>query len=129
MPNATVSSDMQHCIDECMSCHQICQQTAMVHCLDAGDMHVEPEHFRLMIGCAEICRTAASLMLSRVPLHEAVCAACAEICDACAESCESIGDMDECAVACRRCAASCRAMASGATPQTSTGYASQAGTH
>jgi hypothetical protein len=89
----------------------------MNHCLEAGGKHVEPTHFRLMINCAEICRTAADFMLSNSPLHARICAACAEVCDACAQSCEQVGDMDECVQVCRRCAESCRKMAGGASAQ------------
>lgn len=105
---------MQPCIDACGYCHEICLQTAMTHCLAVGGKHVEAGHFRLMINCAEICQTAANLMLSGSAHHAAVCAACADICDACADSCEQIGDMDGCVEACRECAESCREMA-GAT--------------
>jgi hypothetical protein len=104
---------MQHCIDDCLHCHRTCLQTAMNHCLEAGGRHTEPEHFRLMINCAEICRTSAGFMLSSSSMHGPVCAACAEVCHACAESCEQIGDMDECVQACRTCMESCRQMAQG----------------
>ena len=83
----------------------------MNHCLEHGGKHVEPRHFRLMMNCAEICRTAADFMLSGSELHDKVCAVCADVCEACAQSCESIGGMDECVQACRLCAQSCREMA------------------
>ena len=46
-------------MEKCLECYSICRETAMNHCLEAGGQHVEPEHFRLMASCAEICRTAA----------------------------------------------------------------------
>lgn len=101
---------MRACIDACTECHQICLQTAMTHCLAMGGKHVEANHFRLMMGCAEICQTSANFMLSGSRMHGAICAACAEICEACARSCEEVGDMDACSSACRHCAESCRAM-------------------
>ncbi|HZW21310.1 four-helix bundle copper-binding protein [Noviherbaspirillum sp.] len=107
------SSAMQHCIDDCLHCYRTCLQTAMNHCLEAGGRHTEPEHFRLMMHCAEICRTSAEFMLGSSPLHAPVCAACAEVCHACAQSCEQIGEMDECVQACRACMESCRQMAEG----------------
>jgi hypothetical protein len=118
---------MQHCIAECVSCYQTCQHEAMNHCLEAGGKHVEPAHFRLMIDCAEMCRTSAHFMLSGSAYHHVTCGACAEICEACAKSCEQVGEMDECVQACRRCAESCRQMSgrsashglSGSTSQTS----------
>lgn len=105
------SHDMQACIDACSHCHQICLQTAMNHCLESGGKHLEPEHFRLMINCAEICQTSLNFMLSGSGLSDHVCGVCARICDACAESCEKLDGMEECARACRKCAESCRSMA------------------
>ena len=106
-----MSSRMQQCVDDCMECYRSCKQEAMNHCLETGGKHVEPTHFRLMVSCAEMCRTAADFMLSSSELHGRVCAACAEVCEACARSCEQVGDMAECVEICRRCADSCREMA------------------
>lgn len=103
---------MDDCIAACQRCHQTCLHMAMTHCLDQGGKHVEPEHFRLMINCAEICQTSANFMLSQSALHEVICAACAEVCTACADSCEQVGDMDDCVRACRECAQRCEAMGS-----------------
>ncbi|TRW91262.1 four-helix bundle copper-binding protein [Candidatus Methylobacter oryzae] len=104
---------MQSCIEDCMNCHQVCLQTAMNYCLNTGGKHVEPEHFRLMMNCAEICQTSANFMLSNSRFHMRTCAVCAEICEACAADCRQIGGMDECVQACQNCAESCRQMASG----------------
>ena len=109
-----LSQEMQDCIAECLRCYQTCKRDAMNHCLDTGGKHVEPEHFRLMTSCAEICRTAADFMLANSSLHGRTCAVCAEVCEACADSCAQVGDMDECMQACRQCAESCRKMAGAA---------------
>jgi hypothetical protein len=106
-----ISKAMQSCIQECLSCYQICLGTAMTHCLETGGEHVEPKHFRLMMACAEICRTSAHFMLLNSPHHKHTCKECAEICDECAADCERIGDMEGCVTACRKCADSCRKMA------------------
>lgn len=106
-----ISEGMRRCIDECLSCHRVCLGMAANHCLELGGKHTEPGHFRLMMACAEICRTAADFMLIGTELHRRTCAVCAEVCEACARSCEQVGDMDECVHACRRCAESCREMA------------------
>ena len=106
-----ISPEMRSCIDECLRCYQACLGTAMTHCLEQGGKHVEPGHFRLMMACAEICRTSAHFMLIGTPHHKHTCAECAEICEECAKSCEQVGDMPECVEACRRCAESCRRMA------------------
>ena len=105
------SPEMRACIDECLRCYAICLGMAMNHCLEAGGEHVEPRHFRLMMACAEICRTSAHFMRISSEHHKHTCAECAEICAQCASDCERLGDMQECVEACRRCAESCRMMA------------------
>ena len=106
-----MSDEMRRCIDECLGCHRVCATEAAQHCLEAGGRHVEPRHFRLMLACAEICRTSAYFMEIGAELHQRTCAVCAEVCEECARSCEQVGEMDECVQACRRCAESCRQMA------------------
>jgi hypothetical protein len=106
-----VSAEMKNCIEACLDCYQTCLGTASGHCLETGGEHTEPKHFRLMLACAEICRTAAHFMLLGSDHHKHVCRECAEICSECATDCERIGDMQECVDACRRCAESCRQMA------------------
>ena len=106
-----MSPEMQSCINECLRCYQSCFGMAMTHCLEQGGKHVEPSHFRLMIACAEICKTSANFMLMNSPHHKHTCRECAEICEECARSCEQAGDMQDCVEACRRCAESCRKMA------------------
>jgi hypothetical protein len=109
---AALPADMQRCIDECLHCHRVCLGMASQHCLVKGGDHVEPAHFRLMLACAEICRTTASFMMIGTDLHSRLCALCADVCMACADSCVEVGDMDRCVEACRRCANACRQMAS-----------------
>ena len=105
------NDDMGRCIEQCLACWRSCQETAVQHCLPLGGKHTEPDHFRLMLDCAEICRTAAAMMANGSQYHAATCGICAEICRACAASCRAIGDMDECVDACERCADSCEQMA------------------
>lgn len=105
-----MSSEMQACIDACLRCYQSCVGHAMTHCLEAGGKHTEPKHFRLMIACAEICRTSAHFMLMNSEHAKHLCKECAEICEECAKSCEEVGDMQECVLACQACAESCRRM-------------------
>ena len=111
MPTSTTQiPGLEDCIEACQRCQQVCLETAMTQCLEQGGKHVEAEHFRLMLNCADLCHTAANFMLSRSMQHAAVCAVCADVCTACADSCEQIGDMDECARVCRDCAQRCQAM-------------------
>lgn len=105
-----MSSEIKACIEECLRCHSMCLGTASHHCLERGGKHVEPAHFRLMLACAEICRSAADMMLVGAEQHKRVCAICADVCQACAKSCEAVGDMQECIEACQRCEESCRRM-------------------
>ena len=105
--------DMQECINHCLECHRVCEETA-AYCLQMGGKHVEPAHLRLMRDCAQICITSADFMLRGSNLHPQVCGVCAETCMRCAESCEKFSDdtqMEACAETCRRCAESCREMA------------------
>ena len=99
------------CIEACLACHRTCLTMAMQHCLERGGEHVAPDHFRLMIACAEICASAARFMMIGTPHHRHVCAECAEICAECAEACARMDGMAPCAEACRRCAEACRRMA------------------
>ena len=101
----------QACMDVCSQCHQTCLHAAMQYALPAGGKHVDPDHFRLLMNCAEICQTSANFQLSDSVFCAPVCRVCAEICEACAKSCEEVGDMDDCIQACRECAACCRGMA------------------
>ena len=105
------ASEMKSCIEACQRCSAICLGTAMNHCLEAGGQHTEPQHFRLMMACAEVCRASAALMLIGSPSHRLQCDVCARICEECAADCERIGGMDECVQACRACAGECRQMA------------------
>jgi hypothetical protein len=85
---------LNRCVETCLSCYQSCLHTAMNECLVAGGPHLEPSHFRLMMVCAEMCRTAAHVMLTRSMHHRMVCRPCAEICAECAQDCEQIGGME-----------------------------------
>lgn len=104
---------LQHCIENCTRCHQICL-SIIRHCLEKGGSHSQPQHIRLLQDCAEICQTSANFMLRQSPLHHHTCRVCSEICQLCADDCERMGDdpkMKECAQVCRTCAQSCAEMA------------------
>ncbi len=108
MADDPMHEEMRACMEDCEYCHRVCLHMAMTHCLEQGGQHTEPLHFRLMLGCAEVCSTTANALLSGFEMHAQLCAASAEICRACAASCEQIGeDMRECVDACIRCAESC----------------------
>lgn len=109
-----LSSEMQRCIQLCTECSNTCQQT-VAYCLQLGGQHAEINHIRLLLDCAELCRTCDDMMLRGSPSAAQVCGVCATVCQQCAESCERVGSGDArlkaCADLCRRCADSCRQMA------------------
>jgi hypothetical protein len=105
-----VGAEMKKCIEACERCHNICTQAAFRECLELGEKHVEPLHFRLMSDCSEICNLTANFMLRGSYFHAQSCQFCAAICEACAQSCQQIGNMTECVNACRHCAETCRQM-------------------
>ena len=103
---------MAECITRCLDCFRVCEETA-ARCLDKGGAHAKAEHVRLLLDCAEICRTSSAFMMRGSAQHHVTCGACAKICEACAVSCEAMkddADMKKCAEACRRCAESCKSM-------------------
>ena len=109
-----ISREMQQCIEECMSCHAICLETAH-HCLHLAGKHADPHHIGLLLDCAESCQTSANFML-RGSSHSAhTCGVCAAVCRDCEQSCRSMGTDDDllqkCADACASCAESCQKMA------------------
>ena len=107
---AKPSPETLQCIENCLTCYGVCLGMATNHCLAVGGAHVEQEHLRLMLACAEVCRTHAHLMILGSPHAKHLASECAEIATECAESCEKVGDMDDCVKACRACAASCATM-------------------
>jgi hypothetical protein len=80
-----MDQEMRRCVDDCLACHRVCLTTLSQHCLDVGGKHVEPRHTRLMLACAEICRTSAFFMELGTEFHKRTCAVCAEVCAECAK--------------------------------------------
>ncbi|WP_242345178.1 four-helix bundle copper-binding protein [Anaeromyxobacter terrae] len=108
-----MDEQMRRCIQECLSCFSVCEQT-LAHCLKKGGKHAAADHVKLLMDCAESCRMSAALLSRESVFHLHQCATCAEICKACEESCEEFaGDaqMKACADACRSCAEACSTMA------------------
>lgn len=103
--------DVRHGIEACLRCYETCFSSAMSHCLEVGGEHVEPQHFRLIMACSEICRACAHVLLSGSQLYRSICRTCAEMCEQCAHNCDRLGDMQDCAEACRRCVEFCRKLA------------------
>ena len=98
------------CLRNCTECHNVCLQTVVSSDV-VGKIGVEDQ--KLLLNCAELCRTCADFLNTGSAHHRVVCGACAELCAACAQMCErsGIGVMRQCAQVCRRCEDSCRRMA------------------
>ncbi len=108
-PKGAGSETAQKCIDECLSCYRTCQD-AFAYSTERGEKYVEAEHLRLLVDCAEVCKTTADLILHRSEFYRDQCTVCSDICERCAASCERFsGDpkMRACTEECRRCAVSC----------------------
>jgi hypothetical protein len=99
--------DMSTCIESCLRCYRTCLDWLGTRGVAVNDA----EHIRLMMVCAEICRTTAHIILLRSPHHGHVCEDCAAVCTECATECERIGGTESCVEACRFCADNCRKMA------------------
>jgi hypothetical protein len=109
-----LSEDMRRCIEQCLACHSVCTEM-VTHCLEKSGKYADVDQIRLLLDCAEICRTSAGFMMRGSDLHALTCGVCAEVCERCAIACEKMADdpaMKRCAEECRRCAVSCRQMAS-----------------
>ena len=110
-----MSKEMQDCVQACMACHGVCEET-MSSCLQMGGQ-AQMRIMRALMDCSEMTRMCADMMMRRSPLANEMCMMCAQACDMCAEACMSMPDddrMTRCAESCRRCSEMCRAMA-GAT--------------
>ncbi|WP_055591302.1 four-helix bundle copper-binding protein [Peterkaempfera griseoplana] len=106
-----MSKEMQECVDACLACHNICEET-ISHCLQQGG-RMDAQIMRALMDCSELTRTCADMMMRTSPISAEMCAMCARACDMCAEACKAMPDdaqLARCAEACRRCSQMCRAM-------------------
>lgn len=97
-----VQVELQQCIQDLQSCHDVCAQTA-VNCQEAGGDHAKPEHIAMLQDCAEMCQTTTHFMQHDNPLYGYVAQACAQVTTHCGEECTQMGDTD-CANACQNAA-------------------------
>jgi hypothetical protein len=77
-----------------LQCSETCPSEATTHCTEAGGRYAETIHLRLLLYCAEICRTAADFLLTK--LAAAHSSLRADVCDACTRNCEQVGREDLC---------------------------------
>ncbi len=102
-----LSSQMADCIQDCLTSHAVCLETAM-SLLQKGTTSADP--VRMLLDCSEVCATNAHFMMRNSPVYGSVCQACAQVCTHCAEVCDKIGEKD-CANACRASARCCEQLA------------------
>jgi hypothetical protein len=116
-PTTQHTHAMEQCIETCTNCHRTCLETAARHFRGERQPQLSEALVRLLLDCADICRTSADFMIRGSELHQHTCRACAAICARCADECDKMGEdpyLAACAEICRRCAESCAEMA-GAT--------------
>lgn len=106
-----MSPEMADCISKCFECYSSCLRAAIEFKPRVGSVPSAEDHIRLMLACAEMCRTSAQFMIIGTKHHKHTCKECAEICLECAAACETLGNMQECAESCRACSESCAMMA------------------
>ena len=107
-----LTAEMQACIDSCMDCHAMCEET-ITYCLQQGGEYASAALIRALSDCADMSRMCADLMMRGSELSGGMCRLCADACMRCAEECARMaGDeqMAACADMCRRCADMCRQM-------------------
>lgn len=127
-----MTPEMQRCVDTCMECHAMCEETLNRCMSDLGkDMgrSADGRLMRLLMDCAEVSRMCADMMMRGSEMSMQMCQMCAQVCEMCAEACRAMGDdemMMRCAEACARCAESCRAMSGAASATVAAGMSGAA---
>jgi hypothetical protein len=106
--NSMSQIEIQQCIQDCISCHDVCLQTATA-CEQSGGEHASPDHINILRDCAELCLVAAHFLQHNSALVGYVCQACAQATTHCGNECDRMGDTD-CANACRNAAWACEQM-------------------
>ena len=106
-----LTNEMERCIRDCLECYRVCVDAAINHQLGVVAGYMEPAQIRLLLACAEICQTTATLVQSGSPLHKPTCRVAAKLCRRCASECERLGNLEECLRASRHCADSCQRVA------------------
>src|SRR5688572_15705709 len=87
-------SEMETCIQNCLDCHSAC--LAMVpYCLREGREYTTPRHITTLLTCAELCQSAANLLLMNSEMQSYICTTAAAACKRCIEECERVGQQDE----------------------------------
>ena len=105
-------SSLKQCIQTCLECHRLCQQSAERYRVTSHGLLSEPPHIRQLRFCAGVCQATAQIMLSRSGMNHHTFRLCAQSCCRCADGCEQIEGLEDCVQACLVCAESCSQQAS-----------------
>lgn len=104
---AASAAECQSCLDACLACHALCLDTAL-HCLQS-DPAADAGMIRMLLDCAEICRTNAELLRADGdPLEASM--VCGMVYEQFARECDGLaGDpqLRRCAEAMRACVDAC----------------------
>lgn len=101
-----ITEEMQLCIQKCMQCYQVCEQT--VHHLMQAE-HPQFQRIQTLMTCSEPAKTTATLLMSNSYIKTEICHLCAEAAMTAGAACE--GDdpiLVICARTCFQCVDSCR---------------------
>lgn len=101
--------DYQTCIDACLSCADLCNQSASASLL-VNEQKVLANCIQLNMECAVICYATAQLMSLGSKKVAEFCSICAAICETCALECDmhELDHCKECTAACKVCVIECR---------------------
>ncbi|MBI4496808.1 MAG: four-helix bundle copper-binding protein [Chloroflexi bacterium] len=98
-PNADLHSGLEECINSCWQ--------TLSYCLDKGGQHVQANHMRLLMDCAEICETADDYLMRNSAITGRITPIVADVCERTAQSLNQFRDdpqMQNCVDACQRTA-------------------------
>lgn len=100
----------QQCMDECYECAIVCENCSST-LVREGSMKEMVRCIELTRVCAEVCRTAITIMSQSSQFAEQFCILCAEICQECSDECGKYKYRDhcqQCSDICYECAQTCR---------------------
>jgi hypothetical protein len=105
-----IDQKYQQCMDQCYECAIVCENCGSEMIRESG-MKDMIRCIELTRVCAEVCRTAITIMSQSSQFAEQFCILCAEICQECSDECGKYKYKDhcqQCSEVCYECAQSCR---------------------
>ena len=106
---ATMTREMQQCIDTCNTAIQTLNECLAQH---IGESEMK-RCLELVLDCRDVTGACVQMLARESDYVNRVCGICADLCDECARECDNFDSevCKRCAQACRRCAEECRRMA------------------